>query len=184
MNIIKKLNFGCGTRIEKGWVNLDIVNHKGVDVVHDLNKFPYPFKDNYFEVINARFVLEHLDKLDETMNELCRILKPGGKLLIKVPYQTCIHTLASYQHKRAFTLRTFDGYAKKTNQKYGLNVRNDEYGVGFVFLTIKRRLDFPRGLHIESYIVEPLANFLPKIYEETFLRYLLPAFSISIELVK
>ena len=63
----KKLNFGCGTRIMKGYVNLDIVKHKGVDVVHDLNKFPYPFKNGEFDEIYARFILEHLGDLVKVM---------------------------------------------------------------------------------------------------------------------
>jgi hypothetical protein len=44
----KKLHLGCGTNIKKDWINLDFVKLKGVEVVHDLNKFPYPFKDNTF----------------------------------------------------------------------------------------------------------------------------------------
>jgi len=181
---LKKLNLGCGTRIKEGYVNLDIVKHKGVDVVHNLNKFPYPFKKNYFDEIYARNILEHLDGLVRVMKELHRILKPRGKLIIEVPYQTIIHTWASFQHKRAFTLRTFDGFAKNTKQKYGLNVKNEEYNLGFAFSRIKRRLYFPRGLHLESYILEPIFNLIPKIYEETFLRYLFPAFSIIIEFIK
>lgn len=180
----KKLNFGCGTRIMKGYVNLDVVPLKGVDVVHDLNKFPYPFKKNYFDEIYARNILEHLDDLVKVMKELHRVLKPKGKLIIEVPYQTIIHTWASFQHKRAFTLRTFDGFAKKTDQRCKLNVPNEDYGLGFAFSKIKRKLHFPRGLHIESYILEPLANLLPRIYEETFLRYIFPAFSIVVELEK
>ena len=43
---INKLNFGCGPEIMKGYVNMDILKLSGVDVVHNFNKFPYPFKDN------------------------------------------------------------------------------------------------------------------------------------------
>jgi len=30
-------------RYKKRWINVDKINYDGVDVVHDLNKFPYPF---------------------------------------------------------------------------------------------------------------------------------------------
>lgn len=180
---MKKLNFGCGTRIMPGYVNIDIVEHDGVDYAFDFNTYPYPLKDNFYCEIHARFVLEHVDNLHHTMIELHRVLIPGGTLHIEVPYQTCIHTWASYQHQRAFTLRTFDGYAKSTNQKYPLNVPNDDY-MFFTFKQISRRLVFPKGLHFESYLLEPFANAFPKIYEETFLRYMFPAFSIKVELIK
>lgn len=47
----KKLNLGCGKDIKKEYVNLDIRKFPGVDIIHDLNKFPYPFKDDSFDEI-------------------------------------------------------------------------------------------------------------------------------------
>ena len=38
-----KLHLGCGHIIKEGWVNHDIVPLAGVDVVHDLTKFPWPW---------------------------------------------------------------------------------------------------------------------------------------------
>ena len=85
---MQKLNLGCSKDIKKGWVNLDIVKLPGVDVVHDLETFPYPFKDNTFDVILATQVLEHIENLPGLMKELARILKPGGKFIIEVPHFT------------------------------------------------------------------------------------------------
>ncbi len=31
----------------------------GASVVHDLNKFPYPFEDNTFEVVYSSYCIEH-----------------------------------------------------------------------------------------------------------------------------
>ena len=93
MNKIK-INLGCGKDIRKGWINVDKVKLEGIDVVHDLNKFPYPFDDSYADYILLKHVLEHLDDVVAVMNECHRILKPSGKLEIIVPY---------YKHKNAFT---------------------------------------------------------------------------------
>src|SRR3989344_3463022 len=73
-NAIKKLNFGCGPEIMKGYVNMDILKLQGVDVVHNFNKFPYPFKDNEFDEIYTSHVLEHLDDLIKVMTEF-KIIK-------------------------------------------------------------------------------------------------------------
>lgn len=81
------LNLGCGNVPLKGAINHDIVKHAPwVDVVHDLNVFPWPWEDEQFEVVKAWAVLEHLraDRL-QIMNELWRILKPGGVAAIKLP---------------------------------------------------------------------------------------------------
>ena len=35
-----KLHIGCGHDIKEGWVNHDLAQLPGVDIVHDLNSFP------------------------------------------------------------------------------------------------------------------------------------------------
>ena len=72
-----KLNLGCGKDLKEGYVNLDIVDYGG-NQIHDINKFPYPFADNYFDEIYASHVLEHIDNFNKTITELYRILKPNG----------------------------------------------------------------------------------------------------------
>ena len=65
-----KLNFGCGTDIKEGYVNADI--QEGADLVFDFNKFPYPFKDNEFDYIYSRNVLEYLENPEKVLIELRR----------------------------------------------------------------------------------------------------------------
>lgn len=84
--ISKKLNLGCGRFKKDGYVNLDCCAHLSPDVLHDLNKFPYPFADNSFELIEADHVLEHLSDPFAAMHEIHRILQPGGKAVIRVPH--------------------------------------------------------------------------------------------------
>ena len=79
---MKRLNVGCGRDIKEGWINLDMVKHEGVDVIHDLNKFPYPFKDNTFDIILASQIIEHLDNPLSFIKELWRIAKPGAEINI------------------------------------------------------------------------------------------------------
>jgi len=59
----KKLHLGCGKIIKEGYVNLDIQKLPGVDVIHDLNKFPYPFKDNSFQNLKTRCFNKNYDPL-------------------------------------------------------------------------------------------------------------------------
>jgi predicted SAM-dependent methyltransferase len=56
-----KLNIGCGKKILEGYVNLDKIKLPGVDVVQDLNKYPWEFQDNTFDEIYADNVMEHLE---------------------------------------------------------------------------------------------------------------------------
>jgi len=86
---LNKLNVGCGRNIKKDWVNLDIANLPGVDVVHDIEKLPLPFDDEQFEEIRCDNVLEHVDYIP-VLQDLHRILSAGGHLKIRVPHFTCL----------------------------------------------------------------------------------------------
>lgn len=50
------------------------------------SSIPYP--DNYFDLVYADNVAEHLDKPAEVLREINRVLKPGGKFLFKTPNRT------------------------------------------------------------------------------------------------
>lgn len=45
-----------------------------------------PFKDNEFDMIICNHVLEHIPDDTKAMQEIYRILKPGGKAILQVPY--------------------------------------------------------------------------------------------------
>ena len=70
MKELKKLNLGCGKDIKKGYINIDQSKLDGVDVVHDLNKYPWPFPKNYFDEVYARDAIEHLKDIFKVMNEI------------------------------------------------------------------------------------------------------------------
>jgi ubiquinone/menaquinone biosynthesis C-methylase UbiE len=52
---------------------------------HDVSE-KFPFADATFEVVWCSEVLEHLFEPEFALREMHRILKPGGRLLVTVPY--------------------------------------------------------------------------------------------------
>jgi SAM-dependent methyltransferase len=52
------------------------------------NKLNYP--DGFFNLVVANQVFEHIHDLDGTMNEIARVLKPGGMLVSLFPIKACI----------------------------------------------------------------------------------------------
>lgn len=93
-----KINLGCGENKKLGYINLDSNPTVKPDITHDLNVFPYPFSDNSIEEIQAFHILEHLDSPFSAMAEFHRILKNGGRLLIKVPHFSRGMTHAQHAH--------------------------------------------------------------------------------------
>lgn len=90
------LNLGCGTDIvrREGFdcVNLDVLPLEGVDVVHDMMRTPWPFKDETFDAVLASHVLEHVPAGEDgrgflrVMEELHRVMRPGGFLVVRAPH--------------------------------------------------------------------------------------------------
>src|SRR5215470_4387638 len=70
----------------KGAIGIDRASLPNVDIVHDLNSFPYPFDRDTFDEIYATHIIEHLDSITRTMEELHRIAKPNAKVTIITPH--------------------------------------------------------------------------------------------------
>jgi len=175
------LNLGCGFDIktdteEIEWINLDKEDVKGVDKVHDINIFPYPFKDNYFDGIYCSHILEHANDFFKTMDELHRIAKPNAKIMVRVPHFSSAQAFCEL-HKTFFRWRSF---GEINDPLYGF-----ELSKLHKFRVLKKKIVFMKSpLLFYNYLIEPIMNFwkFPLLYENTFLRNLFPAFEIYFEL--
>lgn len=132
---MKTLHLGCGTNKKSGAIGVDILPLLGVDVVHNLNQFPYPFENGEFDLIIAEHVLEHLENLVSVMEEVCRLLKPQGKIEITCPHFSSADTFTDITHKHFISSRSFDYfcpgsdlYKYKYSPKAKFNILAKELG--------------------------------------------------------
>jgi len=111
---MKQLNFGCGNDIRPDWDNCDIQEGLGV-TSFDFDKFPYPIKDDTYDYIDVRQVINFMDKPDDVLFELWRIAKKNATIRILVPWW---HNKGAYndiQTKHWFNEHSFDMFANQTN---------------------------------------------------------------------
>jgi predicted SAM-dependent methyltransferase len=113
-----KLNFGCGNDYMKGWVNVDVKEDCPVDVIWDLNKFPYPFKNNTFDEVLISYVLEYLDNPIKVLKEIIRISKNKAKITIIVVHSLSFSAISQISFRNNFTENSFNG--DRLNNVYGL----------------------------------------------------------------
>lgn len=67
-----------------------------------------PFDDNEFDTIILSDVLEHIPSPEHLWTEMQRVLKPGGKLIMNVPFFYCLHeTPHDFYRYSEFALRRF-----------------------------------------------------------------------------
>lgn len=85
-----RLDIGCGENKNPGFLGIDILPLKGVDIVHDLEEFPWPLPDECVITATASHVLEHINPhkgvFINFMNEVWRVLKKDGQFAFVVPH--------------------------------------------------------------------------------------------------
>jgi len=69
-------------------VNLD--KETGADLCFDLEK-PFPIKDGEYDAVLCVNILEHIYHYREFLGECRRVLKPGGTLIVAVPFLVQVH---------------------------------------------------------------------------------------------
>lgn len=105
-NSFKKIELGCGKTKSQGYIGIDRFQLPGVDIVADLNR-GIPLDDDSVDVILAGHSLEHFDDIFFTMQEIYRVLKDKGILMVIAPYYMQTLNMVNFFHKTAFTEELF-----------------------------------------------------------------------------
>jgi len=173
------VDLGCGRRRHPGAIGVDLAPLPGVDVIAHLEAAHLPFGDASLDTVLAFHVLEHLDDLPRVMQELARVLRPGGRCVVEVPYFASPSAFADPTHRRAFTYTTFEHFAPPPARGWRAN-RHTWFGEA-PFWVRQRRLVFGRLHRLLG--LAWLANRLPSLYENFFV-YWFPARALEVELVR
>lgn len=164
------LNLGCGTDYQEGYINVDISdkdvygNKIKVDVVHDLNIFPYPFPDNHFLEIKAQAIVEHLYDRMKVWHELYRIAEKGCVIKVVVPHYSGCVLYDDPTHYQGYSTKTGEMIASMT----GLTLTKNR-----ILVSDNRYLKF----------LDSIINLAPRLYEKT-ISGIIPSHCIEWEFVK
>lgn len=142
------IDLGCGTNKRPGFIGVDIRPLPGVDIVQDVEHdgLAY-FKDNSVDHIHTADFIEHISSKTMMLNEIYRVLKPGGTCYIQVPstdgrgaFQDPTHV--SYWNENSFLDMYMNG-EYRYNNKYKFSVhglhttKKDDRQVCWVRVTLK-----------------------------------------------
>jgi SAM-dependent methyltransferase len=89
---------------------MDVNPRTAADILHDLDSLPYPFRDNEFDEVIGRHVIEHVRDPMKVMCELHRITRNGGIIKLVAPHWTnpdfaC--DLTHRNHLNSYSFRNF-----------------------------------------------------------------------------
>lgn len=97
-----RLDLGCGQTNEgSGWTGVDIASAEGVDVVHDLFSFPWPFESDSVDEIRSIHFYEHVPARvrPRFMEEMYRILRVGAGATLVTPYWASNRSVQDFTHE-------------------------------------------------------------------------------------
>lgn len=97
-----RLDVGCGANRQEGFIGIDKrkLDYSDDFVCHDIEKFPWPFKDESCSVVLFDHSVEHIKPwlIIDVIDECWRVLEFGGFLIIVTPYGTSIRAIQDPTH--------------------------------------------------------------------------------------
>lgn len=116
------LDLGCGAKKVPGAFGVDAVSLPGVDLVHDLQATPYPLPGSCADQIHLNHVLEHFENPLPIMEEVWRLARQHGRVLIRTPHYSGRYAWNDPTHRRAFSAESFH-YFGENNYSYYTSAR-------------------------------------------------------------
>jgi SAM-dependent methyltransferase len=127
------LDVGCGAKPYERWLpEAEVTEYTGVDrhpgprvdiVVGRTG--PWPIESESYDTVICTQVLEHVQDLPDTLGEIDRILKPGGKIVITLPFLYNAHGVPE-DYRRL----SVDGVRSHFSERFEIIESKGQGGVG------------------------------------------------------
>ena len=143
---------------------------------------PLPFRNNVFSAITCLDVLEHLDNDLGLLEEMVRICKPEGYIIITLPAFDILWSIhdEALHHKRRYTLKQILAYVSRLNCR----VIKASYFNTILFLPIlivrKLKSLLPHKKELESDFFIPMPGWINSLLKSLFISEIFFSKSLSL----
>lgn len=152
------VQLGGGEDVRPGWINVDIRDLPQVDIVQDLEEYPWKIPSDSVDLLIASQLVEHINPAKmgfiKFMDEAWRVLKTNGQFMIATPYGGSQAYLQDPSHINPCTELTwsyFDPFDPTTNGALYLNYKpkpwkiaeNSWFTNGNMEVLLEKRADDP-----------------------------------------
>jgi SAM-dependent methyltransferase len=135
-----------------------------------LDRRPWPFPDDRFEVVHAYDVVEHLDDIVAAMEEIHRVCKHGAVVRIMVPHFSCANAFTDPTHRHYFSVASFNYFTGDNEFDFYTDRRFR-----------KRKAEIIFAPTLINKVVWRLAKRFPAEYERRW-AWMFPAWFLAFEL--
>ena len=154
------LDIGCGNKKKSiNHIGIDRLNIENVDIVGDVLTVLGQLKNNKVNEIYTSHFLEHVEGLEVYLKEFSRVLKPNGRLIVKVPHFSNPYYYSDPTHKIFFGLYTLSYYCDCTFLKR--KVPQYDHNISFYIDISTPVYDFSIIVWLHPFTPVPLLHPLP-----------------------
>ena len=144
------LDIGCGkNKIEPHAVGVDRHPEACVDIVCDLDSFPWPILDNVATKIYLSHIVEHLNDLTAAMAEVHRIARPGATVIVTTPHFSSHNSYVDPAHRLHLSCFSFDYFTGNDFERFSV--------APYRFRIVERGLTFGK-----NFVLGGLGRFLAR----------------------
>ena len=161
---LKILDIGCGNHKWPGSIGLDLVPLAGVDIIHDLNQFPYPFPSNTFDQVRVIHVIEHIQSIPKTMEEIHRVSKHGAEVIIETPHYTDVSSWQDPSHLWHLNTQSFNFFLAEHASSYYSKARFEILSSRVKLLKLYKWMGLEFLVNLEDR--HPNCRFLRRFWEQ------------------
>ena len=107
---MRTLDVGCGRNKRPGAIGVDNNANTAADALADINGGRLPFRDSVFDRVELIHVIEHVEDVVRTIEELHRVCRPGGIIRLETPHYTDFSSFCDPTHRwhlNSFSFRYF-----------------------------------------------------------------------------
>ena len=184
------VELGCGPKKRySGSIGVDSIDGEAVDIVGDAMSVLRALPDGSVRLVTSSHFLEHVDDPAPMLDEMSRVLGPGGEIEIVVPHfaSPYFHSDPTHANRLGFGLYTMSYYARdvRFSRKVPGYVRRDHLTLKSVDLRFKSPVPF-YGRYAIKRVIGALFNscrYLQELWEEN-LCYIFPCYEIRYVLIR
>lgn len=177
------IDLGCGNKKKiNAHVGIDKLDFPCVDIVGDVLSVTKKFNENTVDKIYTSHFLEHVQNLEEYLNEFSRILKKDGILEIIVPHYSNPYFYSDPTHRRYFGLYTMCYFSE--NALFKRKVPKYNHKINYSLLSVELNFSSTRpffirhGLKKLMGILFGTSIFMKEFWEEN-LSFIFPCYDIK-----
>jgi len=139
------LDLGCGPNKYPGAIGADRLRQTSADVLCDFDSTPLPFANSSFDQVRASHLIEHVSDPIRLIEEMHRVTRAGGTLVIITPHCSDSSSYADPTHRthwNSFSMRYFYPGGIHGHDHWYTGVRLKERRLRIRMLSLWRWLGF------------------------------------------